>query len=379
MSKTKQYLEGDYKLIELKQYGYIETIPVPEGLIPGRITDHRGSHYTVITRHGEASAVLKGTYYHNAELREDFPCVGDFVHIQHNDSGPSLISNLLPRKTMFSRADFSGHAIGYVKTVLEQVVAANFDYVFIMTSLNYDFNVNRIMRYIAQAHQSRGKPVVILTKADLVDGYDSLVKSVEKAAPDVPVHAVSAHTGHGLDALGKYFQPGKTIVFLGMSGVGKSSLLNVLMDQEVMIVKAIRDDDSRGRHTTSHRQLFKLPSGAMVIDTPGMRELGLFDVDYGLSAGFADVEELVAQCRFSDCLHQTEPKCAIRAALEDGSLSNEHWKRYQAMKRESKFVDSKSGFLQEKKDFGKSLAIWSKQRKRSVMHGKQARTLTREE
>jgi len=363
-------------LIELKQYGYIETIPVPDGLIPGRITDHRGSHYTVITRHGEASAVLKGTYYHNAELREDFPCVGDFVHIQYNDSGPSLISALLPRKTMFSRADFSGHAIGYVKTVLEQVVAANFDYVFIMTSLNYDFNVNRIMRYIAQAHQSRGKPVVILTKADLVDDYDPLIRSVEKAAPDVPVHAVSAHTGHGLDALSEYFQPGKAIVFLGMSGVGKSSLLNVLMEQDVMIVKAIRNDDSRGRHTTSHRQLFMLPSGAMVIDTPGMRELGLFDVDYGISAGFADVEELVTQCRFSDCLHQTEPKCAIRAALNDGSLSSEHWKRYQAMKRESKFVDSKSSYLREKKDFGKAIAIWSKQRKRREMHGKQARDLT---
>jgi len=353
-------------LINLEQYGYIPTIPVPEGLIPGRITDHHGSHYTIITAQGEVSAVLKGTYYHNAELREDFPCIGDFVHILYNDSGPSLISALLPRKTMFSRADFSGHAIGYVKTVLEQVVAANFDYVFIMTSLNYDFNISRIIRYITQAHQSRGQPVVILTKADLADDYGSLVRSVEKAAPDVPVHAVSAHTGYGLDALSKYFQPGKTIVFLGMSGVGKSSLLNVLMEQEVMTVKAIRDDDSRGRHTTTHRQLFMLPSGAMVIDTPGMRELGLFDVDYGLSAGFADIEELTTQCRFSDCRHQTEPKCAIRAALNDGSLSYEHWERYQAMKRESKFVDDKSGYLREKRDFGKSIAVWNKQRKKKA-------------
>ena len=133
-----------------------------------------------------------------------------------------------------------------------------------------------------------------------------------------------------------------------------------------MIVKAIRDDDSRGRHTTTHRQLFKLPSGAMVIDTPGMRELGLFDVDYGLSAGFADIEDLIAQCRFSDCRHQTEPKCAIRAALNDGSLSSEHWKRYQSMKRESKFVDDRSGYLREKRDFGKSIAVWSKQRKKKA-------------
>ena len=365
-------------MIDLEQYGYTETIPALEGFIPGRVTDHRGSHYTVITWHGEVSAVLKGTYYYNAELRGDFPCVGDFVHIQYNDSGPSLISALLPRRTMFSRADFSGHATGYVKTVLEQVIAANFDYVFIMTSLNYDFNISRIMRYIAQTRQSRGQPVIILTKADLIDNYDSYVNSVEKAAPDVPVHIISAHTGHGLDILSKYFQPGMTIVFLGTSGVGKSSLLNVLMKQEVMIVKAIRDDDSRGRHTTTHRLLFKLPSGAMVIDTPGLRELGLFDADYGINSGFSDIEELITQCRFSNCRHQTEPKCAIRVALNTGSLSYENWERYQAMKRESKFVDDKSGYLREKRDFGKSLAIGVKQRRRSEMHGKQARNLTRE-
>ena len=183
---------------------------------------------------------------------------------------------------------------------------------FILSSLNWDFKVNRIARYLTQARQSGGKPVVILTKTDLVDDFASALIEVRNAAPDVPVHAVSAHTGFGMDELGEYLQPGKTAVFLGMSGVGKSSLLNALMDQEVMVVKAIREDDSRGRHTTTHRQLFMLPSGAMVIDTPGMRELGLFGADEGISVGYSDVEDLFSLCRFTNCRHDTENDCAVK-------------------------------------------------------------------
>jgi ribosome biogenesis GTPase len=153
-------------------------------------------------------------------------------------------------------------------------------------------------------------------------------------------------------------------VFLGMSGVGKSSLLNALMDSEVMAVKEIRETDSRGRHTTTHRQLFMLPSGAMVIDTPGMRELGLYGAEDGISAGFADVEERMTQCRFSDCRHQTEPGCAILAALSDGSLPRERWEQYLAQKQENKFVDDKAGYLQDKRAWHKDLAKWSKQKKK---------------
>ena len=352
-------------MIDLKQYGYIETATIPDSLIPGRITELQREQYTVITEHGEVTAVLKGSFYHNAEMREDYPSVGDFVLLQHNENGASRIAKLLPRRSKFSRADFSGHAVGYVKTILEQIVATNFDYVFIVSSLNWDFKVNRIMRYLTQTWQSGGQPVVILTKADLVDGFDTLLTDVQQAAPDVPIHAVSAHTGFGLDELGEYLQPGKTVVFLGMSGVGKSSLLNALMNQEVMTVKAIREDDSRGRHTTTHRQLFILPSGAMVIDTPGMRELGLFDADEGISAGFTDVEELFLQCRFNDCHHKTEPGCAVLAALTDGSLSREHWERYLAQKRENKFVDDKSSYLTDKRTWHKDLAKWSKQAKKN--------------
>ena len=335
-------------MIDLKQYGYIETEPPHDGLLPGRVTELQREQYTVITGHGEVTAVLKGSFYHSAELREDFPCIGDFVLLQYNESGASRIAKLVPRRSKFSRADFSGHAAGYVKTILEQVVATNFDYVFVLSSLNWDFNINRILRYLTQTRQSGGQPIVILTKADLIEDFSAPLAEVKQAAPDVSVHAVSAHTGIGLGELDEYLQPGKTIVFLGMSGVGKSSLLNALMEQNVMAVKAIREDDSRGRHTTTHRQLFMLPSGAMVIDTPGMRELGLFGADEGISAGFADVEELFAQCRFNDCRHKTEPGCAILTALADGSLPHEHWERYMAQKRENKFVDDKAGYFREK-------------------------------
>ncbi|MCL2055610.1 MAG: ribosome small subunit-dependent GTPase A [Oscillospiraceae bacterium] len=352
-------------MIDLKQYGYTETETPPDGLLLGRVTEHRGAQYTVVTERGEVTANLKGTFYHEAEAREDFPCVGDFVLLQHNELGDSGIAKLLPRHSKFSRADFSGHAAGYVKTILEQVVATNFDYVFILSSLNWDFKVSRIARYLTQARQSGGQPVVILTKADLVEDFTSALAEVRNVALDVPVHAVSAHTGFGVDELSEYLKPGKTVVFLGMSGVGKSSLLNALMNQEVMVVKAIREDDSRGRHTTTHRQLFMLPSGAMVIDTPGMRELGLFGADEGISVGFADVEELFARCRFSDCQHRTEPDCAVLAALADRSLPREHWERYLAQKRENKFVEDKTEFMRQRQKWNKDIAKWSKQQKKS--------------
>ena len=351
--------------MELQQYGYHEIEPVPEGFIPGRITELQREQYTVVTEQGEITATLKGSFYHDAQARGDFPSVGDFVLLGPNPSGISRVARLLPRRSKFSRADFSGHAVGYAKTIVEQVVATNFDYVFILSSLNWDFKVNRILRYLTQAWQSGGQPVVILTKADLAQDYAAPLEDVRNAAPGVPVHAVSSHTGFGLEALSEYLRPEKTIVFLGMSGVGKSSLLNALMQREVMAVKAIREDDSRGRHTTTHRQLFMLPSGAMVIDTPGMRELGLFGADDGISAGFSDVEELFSQCRFSDCRHQTEPGCAVLAALDDGSLSREQWERYLAQKRENRFVDDKTGFLREKSARNQSIAMWSREKKKN--------------
>lgn len=352
-------------MVDLKAYGYTQLEEIPNALIPGRIIELRRERFTVMTERGEVNAVLKGKFYYDADRSVDFPCVGDFVYLHYNESGDSLINRVLPRHSMFTRADYSGHSAGYTKTVKEQMVATNFDYVFILSSLNEDFKVTRLMRYITQARQSGAQPVIILTKADLEKDCQQKLLEIKESIVDVPVHAISSHTGLGLEELNDYLIPCKTIVFMGMSGVGKSSLLNVLMGQDVMKVQAIREVDSRGRHTTTHRQLFLLPSGTMVIDTPGMRELGLFHADEGISASFNDVEELFLQCRFTNCQHQIEPGCAVLAALADGSMSQARWEQYNAQFNENKFVQDKSSYLIEKRARNKNIAMWSKQQKKN--------------
>jgi len=358
-------------LIDLKQYGYMETEIPAAGLLPGRVTEQRREQYIVITERGEVNAVLKGTFLHEAVVRADLPCVGDFVFLQYNECGVSQITDLMPRRSKFSRLDNSGHGYAHIKANREQIVAVNFDYVFILSSLNQDFNLGRIMRYLTQTLQSGGQPVVLLTKADLAEDPGALEDKVRQSAPGVPVHSISSRTGFGLDALCEYLLPGTTIVFLGMSGVGKSSLLNVLMEQEVMVVKAIREDDGRGRHTTTHRQLFMLPSGAMVIDTPGMRELGLFVSDEGLNEGFSDVDALVSQCRFSDCRHMTEPGCAVLDAIERGDITQARWENYIKLKREALYSDDKVAAMREKFARNKEIAVWSKKRRKDVWNAKQ--------
>jgi len=352
-------------MIDLKQYGYTETERLPDGLIPGRIVEFRRNQYSVMTEYGEVDAVLKGSFVHDAVVRADLPCVGDFVLLDYNDNGASRITLLLPRHSKFSRSDFSGHGFAHIKANREQIVAVNFDCVFIVTSLNRDFRVNRILRYLTQTRRSGGKPVVILTKSDLCDDFTAQINQVIEAAPDVPVHAISSHTGFGLDALNEYLQPTKTIVFLGMSGVGKSSLLNALVGEDIMEVRETRREDvSKGSHTTTHRQLFMLPSGAMIIDTPGMRELGLYDAEESISAGFSEVEDLFAQCRFRDCGHQGEPGCAVQAAIANGTLSHSRWEQYLTQKREDKYVDNKTAFMRERAEMHKSWAKSHKAEKR---------------
>jgi len=342
-------------MIDLKQYGYKETTPIPDGLIPGRVTEFRRDTYSVMTELGEVNAVLKGSFLYEAEIRADLPCVGDFVLLEHNDSGNSRIFELLPRFSKFSRSDSSGHGFAHIKANREQIVAVNFDYVFIVTSLNRDFRINRILRYLTQAKSSGAEPVVVLTKADLTDDFRPQVEEVRAAAPDIPVHAVSSYTGFGFDTLSPYLKPAKTIVCLGMSGVGKSSLLNSLADENLMQVKATRKEDaSKGAHTTTHRQLIMLPSGAMMIDTPGMRELGLYDADESIGAVFSDIEELFGDCRFGDCGHDSEPGCAVQEALADGRLSLSRWEQYQSQMREDRYIEDKTAFMRERAEWGKA-------------------------
>lgn len=352
-------------MYDIFDYGYIPAM-LPEDMagIPARVTAVYKERYEIVSDYGISYARLKaGIYYNNSS--ENFPTTGDFVLIQYNPSGDSLIVRTLERKSKFARNDFSGHAASYVKTVLEQVVAANFDYVFIMASLNNDFNLKRIERYLTLAWQSGGIPVIVLTKADLVEDFSGQIRSAEKIAMGAGVYAVSAKTGDGTGALSEYLKPRKTIVFLGSSGVGKSSLVNALAGEDIMKVNTIREDDSKGRHTTTHRQLIMLKSGAMIIDTPGMRELGMWDTSSGLVEAFGDVEAFLGKCRFSDCKHQSEPGCAVKEAIASGALPGERWESYLQLKREAKFTEDKAGYLREKTQFHKSIAKWSKQKNKS--------------
>ncbi|GIP17434.1 putative ribosome biogenesis GTPase RsgA 1 [Paenibacillus montaniterrae] len=351
-------------MLTLNDYGFV---PQHDSLNTGgtyaRVTAVHKQRFSLITEQGECLARLKpGVYYINCT--EEFPTTGDFVEIQYNPNGESLITKTLPRKSKFSRNDFSGHAAGFVKTIKEQTVAANFDYVFIMQSLNHDFNRRRIERYLAQAWQSGAIPVVILTKADLIADVAEYVAQVEKIAVGATVHPISVKTGYGMEALANYLKKGKTIVFLGSSGVGKSSLANTLAGKEVMLVSDIREEDSKGRHTTTHRQLILLDSGVIIIDTPGMRELGMWEVDEGISEGFSDVEHFFGKCRFSDCKHQSEPGCAIKGAIESGQLPVERWDSYLALKKEAAFVEDRAAYLRNKDAQHVALKVSERQRKK---------------
>ena len=324
--------------------------------IPARITAVHKERYELVCEYGHTYGRLKTSIYYRDGL-EDFPTTGDFVLVSPNPSGDSQIIKTLKRKSYFSRRDPTpGRG--------EQAVAANFDYVFIMQSLNFDFNLKRIERYITLAWQSGAMPVVILTKADLVADYSEQMQAVQKVAVGAGVHGISVVTGLGLDTLQDYLKPRKTIVFLGSSGVGKSSLVNALAGEELMAVNEIREDDSRGRHTTTHRQLIMLKSGVLIIDTPGMRELGMWDVSKGLGEAFGDVESYFGQCKFNNCCHQTEPGCAVRAALDGGELPRERWESYLQLKREAKFSDDKAGYLRQKQQWQKEISMWNKHHKK---------------
>ncbi|WP_167956408.1 ribosome small subunit-dependent GTPase A [Anaerosporobacter faecicola] len=294
-------------------------------LLRGRISEMQRKIYTIEYDQGSVKAQLSGHFY---KKTMDKPVVGDYVLFYKNTNGISLIKELLKRKSILKRPDQSGHLAGYVKTMKEQVLAANFDYVFIMDSLNQNYNINRIMRYITTVLQSGAKPVVVLTKADLCDNPDYYVREVKQVSKQTDVFAISAVTGEGLEALKPYMREETTIVFIGSSGVGKSTLVNAMAGKEIMKTSQIRVDDAKGRHTTTHRQLITYPSGVTIIDSPGIREIGMCDVEEGIEHTFPDILELKGQCRFSDCKHKTEPGCAIKQALADGTLSRNRWNLY---------------------------------------------------
>ncbi|MGH6956425.1 MAG: ribosome small subunit-dependent GTPase A [Caulobacteraceae bacterium] len=299
------------------------------GLVPARVLIQERGLYRLATVHGELTAKLAGRLAFDAEaLGGNLPAVGDWVACAARpDERAATIHALLPRRTAFMRkAAFTQHG--------EQVVAANVDVAFLLASMNADFNPRRLERYLAAAWQSGAAPVVVLTKADLADNPDRFVDEAEALAFGTPVIAASAVTGEGLEAIAEHMKRGETSVLVGSSGVGKSSLVNALAGEAVMAVSAIREDDAHGRHTTTHRELILLASGALVLDTPGMRELGLIDAEEGFSATFDDVEALAAACRFSDCGHTNEPGCAVREALQSGVLDPGRWRSFEKLRRE---------------------------------------------
>lgn len=307
-------------------------------LLRARISKVQREQYTVLCEHGELPAVVKGSFRKEAQ---EYPVIGDYVQIQYNPMGPSLIVSIEPRTSVFLRANLSGHAAAYAKTVKSQAMAANFDYVFIVTSLNQDFNLKRIARYVSTTLHGGAKPVVILTKSDLCSNPMEYIEKVQALSDQVVVHAVSAKTGEGMESLYQYFIDGTTIILLGSSGVGKSTLVNAVFGEEVMKVSAIRENDGRGRHTTTHREMFIL-SGVTIIDTPGIRELGMTEAEDGINETFSDIVELIGQCKFSNCSHRLEPGCAIQRAIENGSLSEARWQMYRKLQDETAWGRSKA-------------------------------------
>ena len=337
-------------MINLKEYGFydyfekqINSKEKEEGLIPARVISVQKESYKIVSEYGENNAKLKGSNFYQDSKYQIYPAVGDFVLIKPNSMGDDIIYRVLNRQSYFSRLNPTLR--NNIASASEQIVAANFDYVFIMASLNHDFNIRRLERYLAAAWQSGGTPVVLLTKADLYSNYEDMVYQVKEIAPAVEVLAISSLTGLGIEDLNQFLKPYKTLVFLGSSGIGKSSLVNALAKEQLMKVNIIREEDSKGHHTTTYRQLFKLENGVLIIDTPGMRELGMWDVEVGLGETFSDVEELTNQCRFHDCSHKAEPGCAVKEALENGTLTTERWKSYVKLLKESKYSAKKADFM----------------------------------
>ena len=344
----------DYGLKEEKIAGKINGIPA-------RIITTYRDRCEIVSDKGKGFARLKkGSFYDNPNAI--YPTIGDFVMIEWNSMGDSQIIETLKRDSSFSRASSSADRNHEMHTQHEQLVAANFDYVFIMQSLNDNFNIRRIERYLTLAWESGAIPVIVLTKCDLVDDVESYISKIESVAIGVDVYAISCKAKIGLEKLQKYFKKGNTLVFLGSSGGGKSTLVNTLIGKDVMKTSEIREDDSTGRHTTTNRQLLMLPTGAMVIDTPGMRELGMWNCDDGIDKTFQDVEKYFGTCKFSDCTHTSEPGCKVLEAIKNGELSEERYNAYMKLKNEARYNSDSESYLREKRNKFKEIAKQNRKR-----------------
>lgn len=294
------------------------------------------------------SAVVSGKYRYETQTISDYPAVGDYVTAEWpKDGSNAVITGLFPRKSCFIRK-----AAGTGKQ--EQVVAANIDTAFLCMSLNNNFNIRRLERYLSVTYDSGAAPVVVLTKSDLCSNVESKITEAQNAAPGVDVLAISS-LDEDYEAVMKYILPGKTVAFIGSSGVGKSTLINKLTGTNRIATREIGNDD-KGRHTTTHRELITLQNGAFVIDTPGMRELGMWDSGDGINTAFADIEELSRACKYADCTHTAEPGCAVLKALADGTLDAARLASYRKLKTENDYAADNSRYLEAKRTKFKEIA-----------------------
>jgi ribosome biogenesis GTPase len=295
---------------------------------PGRIIIEFNYIYRVATDDGEVDAVLSGRLKHHASTRGELPAVGDWVAVRRRpDEDRGAIVAVLPRRSRFSRR-------GAGNVTHEQVVAANVDVAFIVMGLDADFNLRRLERYLLLARESGANPVVLLTKPDLCEDTPGRLAEVSALTGDLPVHVLSPKFNEGLDQVDAYLTPGRTGALLGSSGVGKSTIINRLVGSDVRKTRAVREADARGRHTTTHRELVVLPSGGLIIDTPGMRELQLWDVGESVRETFDDIEALASECRFTDCRHRDEPRCAVKAAIGEGTVPAARLESYLKLQNE---------------------------------------------
>lgn len=322
-------------MIDLHAWGWDEWFeealerldPAPDH-VPARIvSQHRGG-YRVVTEAGDALAMAPGKMRFRAAGQRQMPAVGDWVLVRTQADGPAVIEEILTRKTEFVRRRAGTDD-------REQVIAANIDVAFLVTSLNQDLSLRRLERYLVATWESGARPVVLLSKADLVEDAATAVREVEEISAGAEVVAFSALDGTGLGAIRRHLAPGRTVVLLGSSGVGKSTLVNRLAGEDILRTQEVRESDDRGRHTTTQRMLFLLPDGSLLLDTPGMREIGLVDAQAGLGEAFDDVERLAGACKFRDCRHESEPGCAVREALASGDLSEERWEAFLKLQREA--------------------------------------------